>query len=37
MYAMRWGWLKWQNFVFECENLAEKCKKIKPETSGFCI
>lgn len=24
MYAMRHWWLKWQTFISECENLAEK-------------
>jgi hypothetical protein len=29
MYAMRGRWLKWQTFVPECENLAEKRKSRK--------
>lgn len=37
MYAMRDLWMKWQNFISQCENLAEKWKKRKPDNSGFCI
>lgn len=35
MYATGGWWLKWQTFIFECENLAEKRKKEKPGNSGF--